>query len=248
MWRWGLCHLEPVSIYRLSTVGEEWVETSKTVFARCVGVWQVEAPHQMSIALYWLRLRKKPKRIYRKVRSSWMKWSRLCQRTHSVRKRLWRLFGATRMTDIFGQCICWHRRFENVLSHKQHYLEVSIANLTRNSTLMKPEDLMIQLKPVIMSRAGTQLFEQTLVPEGILHPRFAQRKSGASLYITGDQYVLQQLLQKRKCCIFSCLEGRKSCAKTQNRTAPCSSTRSQCIPTLSIAHYTPTSAASYAGS
>lgn len=106
------------------------------------------------------------------------------------------------MTDIFGQCICWHRRFENASSHKPHYLEVSIANLTRNSTLMKPKDLMIQLKPVIMPRADRRSVEQTLVPEGILHPRFAQRKSGASLYITGDQYVLQQLLQKRKCCIF----------------------------------------------
>lgn len=55
--------------------------------------------------------------------------------------------------------------------------------------------LMIQLKVVHIPKGeGTEL---TLLPDAILHPRYAQKKLGKGMWVLGDQQVFQRLQEKR---------------------------------------------------
>lgn len=57
---------------------------------------------------------------------------------------------------------------------------------------------MIQLKPVLLPAAGDGCGEeQTMLPDAILHPRFAQRKPGKGLWFCADQMVYERLRQRQ---------------------------------------------------
>lgn len=57
--------------------------------------------------------------------------------------------------------------------------------------------LLLKLKPVSMLGADGTSLEETIVPDGLLHPRFERKRSGPGMYITADRYVFQQLVKKR---------------------------------------------------
>lgn len=46
------------------------------------------------------------------------------------------------------------------------------------------------------SADGTSL-EETIVPEGLLHPRFVSQRTSPGMYITADRFVFQHLVKKR---------------------------------------------------
>ena len=48
-----------------------------------------------------------------------------------------------------------------------------------------------------MSSADGTSLEETIVPEGLLHPRFESLRASPGMYITADQLVFQHLVKKR---------------------------------------------------
>ncbi|WFD30759.1 hypothetical protein MSPP1_001783 [Malassezia sp. CBS 17886] len=54
--------------------------------------------------------------------------------------------------------------------------------------------LMIQLKAVALPEGGGA---QILLPDGILHPRFAQKKTGRGMWVCGDREVFGRLLERQ---------------------------------------------------
>lgn len=57
---------------------------------------------------------------------------------------------------------------------------------------------MIQLKPVLIpSQQPDAETEQTLLPNGILHPRFAQQKPGNGFWLACDRVLYARMRERR---------------------------------------------------
>lgn len=70
----------------------------------------------------------------------------------------------------------------------QHFLKVrAIPNA----------DFMIQIKPMFVPTAPDAPEALVMLPDGLLHPRFAQKKLGMGAWVTAHAFVFEQLQKKR---------------------------------------------------
>ena len=76
-------------------------------------------------------------------------------------------------------------------------------------------ELMIQLKA---ARIPGDREEYTMVPDGVLHPKFAQKKLGRGMWVCNDQRVVQRL-HDRRTWAYSRRNAPRGCARRKSFAA-----------------------------
>ena len=61
---------------------------------------------------------------------------------------------------------------------------------------------MLQIKPVIIPATIDAPESLVLLPDGLLHPRFAPKKLGMGVWVTAHAFVIEQLYRKRTCSVL----------------------------------------------
>lgn len=63
--------------------------------------------------------------------------------------------------------------------------------------MLSNSDFMLQIKPLIVPSTLNEPEAQVMLPDGLLHPRFAQKKLGMGAWVTAHPFVIEQLHRKR---------------------------------------------------
>lgn len=74
---------------------------------------------------------------------------------------------------------------------------VTHATLPKGTENVTDPDFMLQIKPMIVPAALDAPETLAMLPDGILHPRFSQKKLGMGAWVTAHPFVIEQLHKKR---------------------------------------------------